>query len=148
MSQVCTGTAAPSRAAFRRPPWVRDSEVLIGPRMEDSRLWKEIVGKLRNPFPVRLILLTATPYGVARGAPGNGRPYRNQKRPFDAASSRPNAALHKALRQAVFKILSARPLPTCVKRLALFARLALYPGILARTSGELDHGIPSALGWH
>ena len=24
-------------------------------------LWEEIIGKLRNPFPVRLILLTATP---------------------------------------------------------------------------------------
>jgi hypothetical protein len=29
--------------------------------MEDSRLSEEIIGKLRNPFPVRLILLTATP---------------------------------------------------------------------------------------
>jgi hypothetical protein len=46
---------------IRRPPWVRDSEALIGLRMEDSRLWKEIIGKLRTPFPVRLILLTATP---------------------------------------------------------------------------------------
>ena len=51
------------RAAFpiRRPPWVRDTEAVIGPRMEDSRLWKEIIGKHRNPFPIRLILLTATP---------------------------------------------------------------------------------------
>src|SRR6516165_7405480 len=44
---------------IRRPPWVRDSEALIGPRMEDSRSWKEIIGKRRDPFPVRLILLTA-----------------------------------------------------------------------------------------
>jgi hypothetical protein len=28
--------------------------------MEDSRLWKEIISKLRDPFPGRLILLTAT----------------------------------------------------------------------------------------
>jgi hypothetical protein len=29
--------------------------------MEDSRLWKEVISKLRDPFPGRLILLTATP---------------------------------------------------------------------------------------
>src|SRR5215472_14739670 len=46
---------------IRRPPWVRDGEALIGPGMENSRLWKEIIGELRDPFPARLILLTATP---------------------------------------------------------------------------------------
>src|SRR5215472_5800203 len=46
---------------IRRPPWVRDGQALIGPGMENSRLWKKIIGKLRDPFPARLILLTATP---------------------------------------------------------------------------------------
>jgi hypothetical protein len=63
--EVASGTGghinADATLRIRRPPWVRDSEALIGPRMEDSRLWKEIIGKLRDPFPARLILLTATP---------------------------------------------------------------------------------------
>jgi len=33
----------------------------FGPGMEDSRLWKEIISKLRDPFPGRLILQTVTP---------------------------------------------------------------------------------------
>src|SRR6478672_2370546 len=44
---------------IRRPPRVGDGKSLIGPGVQDSRLWEEVIGKLRNPLPVRLILLTA-----------------------------------------------------------------------------------------
>ena len=45
---------------IRRPPRVGDGKSLIGPGVQDSRLWEEVIGKLRNPLPVRLILLTAS----------------------------------------------------------------------------------------
>ena len=45
---------------IRRPPRVGDGKSLIGPGVQDSRLWEEVIGKLRNPLPVRLILLAAS----------------------------------------------------------------------------------------
>jgi hypothetical protein len=45
---------------IRRPPRVGDGKSPIGPGVKDPRLRKEVISKLCNPLPARLILLAAS----------------------------------------------------------------------------------------
>ncbi len=61
---------------------------------------------------------------------------------------RPDKPVHlEPLRQAVFELLGACPLPVAVEGFAVKRRLALYPSILARASGDLVQAIKLAVRW-
>jgi hypothetical protein len=45
----------------RLPPRVFDGEALLGPRMKDAGPGEKVIRQLRDPFPGRVVLLTAPP---------------------------------------------------------------------------------------
>jgi hypothetical protein len=42
---------------IRRPPRVGDGKSLIGPGVQDSRLWEEVIGKLRKCSTAHLTIV-------------------------------------------------------------------------------------------